>query len=61
MKSRFMMLAVTLVAFILGLTGPVAAAPAPDDNSVLILDTTVIGGLGSLEATTAAAQGFGTS
>src|ERR1035437_4432777 len=34
------------------------AAPAPDDHSVLILDSTVTGGCDSLEATSAAALGF---
>ena len=39
---------------------PVAvfAAPAPDANSVLVLDITVSGGAGSLEATKAAGLGF---
>ena len=54
-----MMQAVTLVAFILGMAGPVGATPATDPgNTVLILGSTVIGGAGSLEATTAGAQGF---
>ncbi len=34
------------------------ATPAPDDHSVLILDSTVTGGSNSLEATSAAALGF---
>lgn len=61
MNLRLKIQAVTLVAFILGVTGPASAAPPPpaiDDHSVLILDTTVIGGAASLEAVTAAAQGF---
>lgn len=37
---------------------PVQAAPAPDANSVLILDPTVSGGAGSREAVLAAANGF---
>jgi cysteine-rich repeat protein len=35
-----------------------AAQPAPDGNSVLILGSSVTGGIGSLEATKAIAQGF---
>lgn len=35
-----------------------SAVPAPDANSVLILDTTVSGGAASIEATKAAALGF---
>src|SRR5262245_8516734 len=34
------------------------AAPAPDANSVLILDPTITGGAGSFEATKAAGLGF---
>src|ERR1035437_9774420 len=34
------------------------AAPAPDDHSVLILDSTVTGGIDSLEGTSAVALGF---
>lgn len=37
---------------------PIHAAPAPDANSVLILDPTVTGGAGSREAVLAAANGF---
>ena len=37
---------------------PAAAAPAPDANSVLILDPTITGGAGSWEATKAAGLGY---
>ena len=39
-------------------TPQLQAVPAPDANSVLMLDTTVSGGGGSLEATEAASAGF---
>ena len=58
MKSRFMMLAVTLVAVVLGMAGPVGAVPAANDNTVLILGPTVTGDAASLEAVTAFNQGF---
>ena len=39
-------------------TAPVRAVPAPDANSVLILDDTVSGGASSIEAVEAAAAGY---
>ena len=52
-----------LAAFAFGATlavtvRPADAIPAPDGNSVLILDDTVSGGAASNEASKAAAQGF---
>lgn len=62
MKSRSTNLAATLVALIVGPTGPVGAQPAPNATSVLILDTTVtlspIGGSPSLEAQKAIVLGL---
>ena len=51
---------VTLLVLAVSMVGAyrVQAAPAPDDHSVLILDSSVTGGIDSLEGTSAAALGF---
>lgn len=55
---RKVMTLALLVGALIGLTlGTANAAPAPDANSVLILDITVTGGAASLEAMKAAAAG----
>lgn len=46
------------MGLIFGSVGEALAAPAPNNNSVLILGTTVTGGAASLEATQATAQGL---
>ena len=53
-----MIVAITIVVSVVGLTSSVFALPAPDANSVLILGPTVTGGAGSNEAVKAAALGF---
>jgi cysteine-rich repeat protein len=58
MKTQLKFAVITAIFATAGLTGAAIAAPAPDANSVLILDTTVSGGAGSLEATKAGARGF---
>lgn len=59
LASRVWALAAALaVAGVTGSSAPAAAAGASDDHTVLILDSTVSGGASSLEATTAAGQGF---
>jgi cysteine-rich repeat protein len=50
--------AVALAAAVLGVAPLAGADPAPDANSVLILDTTVTGGATSVEATQAALLGL---
>ena len=51
------LVATMLVLACVGFTQSALAAPAPGPNSVLILDSTVTGGAGSLEAMAAVAAG----
>jgi len=54
--SRLLVAAFTLAA--IGIAQPAAAQPAPGPNHVLILGSSVTGGLGSLEAVEATPAGL---
>lgn len=57
--TRVVWLILLLIGVFISLPSrPVQAQPAPDGNSVLILDSTVSGGAGSREAVLAGANGF---
>lgn len=56
-RSRFAILIFSLTAFLIGVAR-LPAVPAPDANSVLILDTTVTNGGSSVEAIEASNAGF---
>lgn len=57
MRTKSLILALLALASVATLPLSVNAAPAPDANSVLILDPTVTGGMSSIEAQKAIAQG----
>lgn len=59
-RGTIRIIGVTLLVLAVSMIGAyrAQAAPAPDDHSVLILDSTVTGGIDSLEGTSAAALGF---